>query len=60
MLKNFPDKAETLENIKGRLNEYGKNDIKNSRGRLFTYFYDPGINLLDQTSEIFLNFYNRN
>ena len=60
MLKNFPEKAETLENIMGRLNEYGRNDIKNSRGRLFTYFYDPGINLLDQTSEIFLNFYNRN
>ena len=42
------------------MDSYGKYDIKNSRGGLFTYFYDPGIKELDNLQDIFLKFSNRN
>ncbi len=60
MLKRFPESGISINKINETLNEYGKNDIKNSRGRLFTYFYDPGLKELDDLSSILLKFYNRN
>ncbi|AAT42735.1 pyridoxal phosphate-dependent decarboxylase family protein [Picrophilus oshimae] len=60
MLKRFPERGIPLDEINSILDGYGKNDIKNSRGRLFTYFYDPGLKDLDDLSSILLKFYNRN
>jgi sphinganine-1-phosphate aldolase len=60
MLKEFPQKGMSSEEIRDLLNTYGQKDIKNSRGRLFTYFYDPGIKELDDFQDIFLKFSNRN
>ena len=60
MLKEFPQKGMSSEEIHDLLDTYGQNDIKNSRGRLFTYFYDPGIKELEDFQDIFLKFSNRN
>jgi sphinganine-1-phosphate aldolase len=60
MLKPFPEKGLNEEEIHEVLDQYGKNDIKNSRGRLFTYFYDPGLKELENLQDIFLKFSNRN
>ncbi len=60
MLKEFPQKGIDTQKIHELLDSYGKTDIKNSRGRLFTYFYDPGIKELDSFQDIFLKFSNRN
>jgi len=60
MLKRFPENSLSSDKIHDILDSYGKYDIKNSRGRLFTYFYDPGIKELDNLQDIFLKFSNRN
>jgi glutamate/tyrosine decarboxylase-like PLP-dependent enzyme len=60
MLKQFPENGMDIQKIHETLDELGKNDIKNSRGRLFTYFYDPGIDELNKLQDIFLKFSNRN
>ncbi|MEM0140336.1 MAG: aspartate aminotransferase family protein [Ferroplasma sp.] len=60
MLKQFPDKGRNLNEISSELEKYSKNDIKNSRGRLFTYFYDPGLPELEDLDSLFLTFSKRN
>jgi glutamate/tyrosine decarboxylase-like PLP-dependent enzyme len=60
MLKQFPERGLNIEEIHERIDSYGSKDIKNSKGRLFTYFYDPGLKELDNLQDIFLKFSNRN
>ncbi len=60
MLKQFPENGMGIEKIHQTLDDFGKHDIKNSRGRLFTYFYDPGLDELNNLQDIFLKFSNRN
>ncbi len=60
MMKEFPLNGMNIDGINKKLEDYGDKDIKNSKGRLFTYFYDPGIPELNDLDKLFLTFSKRN
>lgn len=49
-----------MEEIYQKLDNYAKDDVKPEGGRLFTYFYDSGVEDLKKFNEIYLRFLNKN